>query len=76
MTDHVTDITSLTLAAALLGLCLTIGAWDVWVAFGPTGGRTVSSIIYAWGQQFPPLVLGVGLLLGHLFWPVHGGPGK
>lgn len=76
MYDHVVDVTSLILALTAVVLLAIIGAWDVWVAFGPSEGRTVSSIIYAWGQQFPPLVLAVGLLLGHLFWPVHGGPAK
>jgi hypothetical protein len=72
--DAATDTMSLTLAIAVIVLLALVGIWDIWAAFGPSEGRTVSQILYGWGQQFPPLVLGVGLLLGHLFWPV--GPHK
>ena len=65
------DTASLTLAIALLILVAIIGGWDIWVAFGTAEGRSVSEILYTWGQRFPPVVLFLGLLLGHLFWPVR-----
>ena len=65
------DTASLTLAITLLVLVAIIGGWDIWVAFGTVEGRSVSEILYTWGQRFPPLVLLIGLLLGHLFWPVR-----
>ena len=61
----------LVLALALLGLTVTIGVWDVYAIFSDPARETVSSIVYAWGREFPPLVIFIGFLLGHLFWPVH-----
>lgn len=62
---------SLILAAAIIAVLACVGAWDVYSIFALPGNLTVSAIVYAWGQQFPPLVLIIGLILGHLFWPVH-----
>ena len=70
MNGSAIDTASLGLAIGLLVALGIVGLWDIYLAFAVPDGRSVSQILYAWGQKFPPLVLGIGILLGHLFWPV------
>lgn len=48
-----------------------IGAYDVLVSYRLLDGVTVSSVIHRWSTAFPVMPLLVGLLLGHLFWPIR-----
>jgi hypothetical protein len=59
-------LTIVFLIAATTFICL----WDVFVATNPVKGDTVSEIVLAFSFKhwFLPLVLGV--VCGHLFWPV------
>jgi hypothetical protein len=57
-------------ALLLLIVVLAAGVWDV-IAGNKWGSTaTISSVIYNWATRFPILPLAVGLVLGHLFWPV------
>lgn len=69
---HGNDITALVLVAILL----TAGIWDIYALFWLGPGSTVSAVIMMWSTRFPVIPLLVGILIGHLFWPSVGGPGK
>lgn len=58
------------LALAFLAVCGMVGGYDVYAAFALPPGNTVSAILYGWGQSFPVFPVVLGILLGHLFWPV------
>jgi xanthosine utilization system XapX-like protein len=60
---------------AVLGL---IG-WDIYVAYTPQKGDTISEVIQATARNFLVLPFVAGVLMGHLFWPVRvteSKPGK
>jgi hypothetical protein len=65
------DTVPLVLAVALIGVCSVVGAWDVYAAFSPSQPQTVSQVVYGWSREFPPLVLAIGIILGHVLWPVQ-----
>lgn len=58
------------LALALLVVMALIGAYDVWAAFTLAPGHTVSELVQSWAVRFPILPFALGLLCGHLFWPL------
>ena len=45
------------------------GIWDIAVTFYAIQQETVSRTFLTWSQSFPPLLLALGILIGHLFWP-------
>jgi len=55
----------------LLATLLAVGAVDLYLARVGNGGATVSSTIWGLAKDYPVIVLLVGILLGHLFWPQH-----
>lgn len=62
--------TPIILALVLLALLTAIGVYDVLVSYRVIPGCTVSSVIHDWSQQFPVMPFAIGLLIGHLLWPV------
>jgi hypothetical protein len=70
MTNGTAAWASVVLAASFLVLALLVGLWDAYMGyrFGPE--YTVSYIVQGWAGRFPILVLLIGLVLGHLFWPL------
>lgn len=50
-------------------LCIII--WDVWVSAVGKEGETISFVMLEWSRLFPGLVLVIGFVLGHLFWPQY-----
>ncbi len=54
----------------LLNLGL-VGAYDVWAFFFGHPEDTVSFWVQHWFQAFPVLALAVGIVIGHLAWPIH-----
>jgi hypothetical protein len=63
------DWPALVLGASFLVAVAAAGLYDLWVSVSQSPRATVSEIIRGWSQQFPPLLVAVGFLLGHLFWP-------
>lgn len=59
------------LAVLLVGCFAVVGLWDAVAAFSGGSIQSVSAILYQWGHDWPILTLLVGLLIGHLFWPVR-----
>lgn len=67
----VMDATRAMLSWGLLMLAIAIGVWDIWVVSSGRQDMTVSSVLHDWSLRHPILPLTLGILLGHVFWPVH-----
>ena len=61
----VPDIATWTLVVVLVA----VGVVDVWLALTP-GAMTVTGRIQELSASYPVVPLLVGMLVGHLFWPV------
>lgn len=61
------------LAFSLLVALFVSGAWDVYAYGYLSPAATVSSVVHGWSREFPILSVAVGILIGHLFWPVRRG---
>ena len=48
-----------------------VGAYDVYAVLFIGGDTTVSYEIYNLGKRFPTLYLLIGLLIGHIIFPLH-----
>jgi TctA family transporter len=64
------------LALSIIIVLSMSGAYDVYATFYLDHSSTVSYLLQSWAVQFPILPLLVGILLGHLFWPVAKLPEK
>lgn len=62
------------------GLCVAIwllvnlalvGAYDLYAFFALPDDASVSFWLQRWMQQIPALAVAVGVLIGHLSWPIH-----
>ena len=58
------------LAISLLVVCFLAGVWDIVAVARGTPLDTVSRTLQTWSLDYPILPLIVGILLGHIFWPV------
>lgn len=65
------DNVSITLAIALSLILFAAGIWDAYAAYIGRSDVTVSHIIQQWAFSFPILPFLLGLLVGHLFWPIR-----
>jgi len=61
---------SLFIATWLLANLVLVGAWDVYAVFFLGPGDTVSFWLQKWMRAFPVLGVALGILMGHLAWPV------
>ncbi len=59
------------IAAWLLANLLAVGAYDVFAFFFARQEDTVSYWIQIWLEQFPILAVSLGIVIGHLAWPLH-----
>jgi hypothetical protein len=59
-------------AAAFIVMVILVAAFDCYMGLRYGADQTVSAVLQDWGGRFPVLVLIIGLILGHLFWPFHG----
>jgi len=64
------------LAIILLVILAVIGGYELYALFQLPGDQTVTYFIRAWSQQIPLLPLAIGIVLGHLFFPVRIHPDK
>lgn len=58
------------LAITLVLTCAVVAAYDVYAVFALPPNSTVSFQLSEWSQRFPVIPLLLGLLIGHLFWPI------
>lgn len=72
MTENSSDtVVAYFLALSLVAIVAGIAVWDIYAAFAHTPTTSVSDVFYSWSRSFPPLVLAVGMILGHILWPLH-----
>ena len=57
-------------AAVLMIVILFVGVYDVLALFAKGQAFTVSYVVKSWSAHFPVIPLLIGLILGHLLWPV------
>jgi hypothetical protein len=60
--------------AILAAVALSLAIYDVIAVWRGGNGATISEVLLAAGRSYPILVLALGILLGHLFWPQRIGP--
>src|SRR5262245_10786255 len=53
----------------LLLVLLIVGIADIAICLSGEAAATVSEVLHNVSRRFPPLLLLLGILLGHLFWP-------
>ena len=54
----------------LVATAILLLVWDIYVAyFNDEKNDTISSIVYRSALQHPLLPFGIGVIMGHLFWP-------
>lgn len=55
-------------------VCLTFAVicFDLLVGFRWGADSTISRQMLVVAKQYPILAVGVGVLMGHVFWPQHG----
>jgi uncharacterized membrane protein SirB2 len=63
------------IAAWLLANVIAVGVYDVVAFFFLDYTDTVSYWLQSWFMSFPVLALAIGIVIGHLAWPLHRGNG-
>lgn len=53
----------------IVGVTLLLGAYDIAMSFIDTEA-TISKVLWACAGEHPVIALVLGILLGHVFWPV------
>lgn len=48
---------------------VAIGIWDTYCYYTGHPAWTVTAVVQSWSHDFPLLVLLIGIVLGHLFFP-------
>jgi len=61
---------SMLIALWLLGNVLVVGVYDVYAIFHLSQEETVSYWMQSWFRQLPVLAVAVGIVIGHLAWPL------
>ena len=66
-------------AVWFLGNVLLVGAFDIYVLFFLPEQQTVSYWVQHWLKEFPVLGIALGVVIGHMAWPIgkaaaKGGP--
>lgn len=58
------------LALALHVIVFGVGVWDIVAIARRRPQDTVSATIYDWSTELPILPFALGVVLGHLLWPL------
>jgi len=61
---------SMLIALWLLGNVLLVGVYDVYAIFHLTQEETVSFWVQRWFRELPVLAVAVGIVIGHIAWPL------
>lgn len=59
------------LAVGFLCFLFALGVYDVYAVFFLPEERTVSHYLRLWSERVPVLPLVVGIVIGHIFFPLH-----
>jgi hypothetical protein len=62
------------LGITFIVLLFAIAAYDLWAYENLPPGSSVSHAFQRWSRDYPALGVGVGFILGHLFWPLSSPP--
>ena len=54
----------------LVAAALALVAYDICAAATPEEGDTISEVIAGAARKRPVIALGLGVILGHWFWPL------
>ncbi len=57
-------------AILLLTLLIFVGVYDAVAVLFYGHSYTISWVVKSWARNFPILTVLIGMVLGHLFWPV------
>jgi hypothetical protein len=57
-------------ALLFMAVFVIVGAMDLLTVYRTNDTETVSSVLANWSQCFPILPFAVGVIVGHIFWPV------
>jgi hypothetical protein len=61
------------LAVSVMVVVALVAAWDIYAGAVQGATGSVSGIIQRWAVAYPILPFALGLVAGHLLWPVRGG---
>ena len=61
-------------AIALLVLAVVVLVWDIALAMDGIPANTVSAAVHEWGSRSWFILIGIGVLIGHFFWPLGDPP--
>ncbi|NRA04378.1 MAG: hypothetical protein HRU00_17455 [Myxococcales bacterium] len=61
-------------ALILLALAVALLIWDIALATDHIPANTISAAIHAWGSRSWFVLIGIGVLIGHFFWPMSSPP--
>jgi len=59
------------IALWLLSNVAAVGVYDVYASFFLGPDQSVSYWVQSWLRQLPILGFGLGVVVGHLAWPIH-----
>jgi hypothetical protein len=57
----------------LWAFLLVLLAFDVWLAMNNTEHDTISAVVHNWGRRSWFVLFGLGVLAGHILWPIDDG---
>jgi hypothetical protein len=62
----------------VLGATVGLLAYDLYAAISPEEGDTISEVVAKEARKRPIIAVGVGVVIGHLFWALEsvGGDNK
>jgi nitrate reductase NapE component len=63
--------TGLCVALWLLANLALIGAYDVYAFYFLPADQSVSYWLQSWSKSWPMLAVGIGIVIGHLCWPLQ-----
>lgn len=59
------------LACGIHTVLFMVAAWDIWAVASDKPELTVSHLIQRWAIENPVLPVAIGIVIGHLFWPIR-----
>lgn len=71
MVNGLQDTFPVAAAWVLLVVLAIVGVYDFLAVIYWPDGYTISAYLYSLSRKFPVIPVLVGLVMGHLFWPVY-----
>jgi len=61
-------------AIGLIVVGVGLLVWDIALATDSVPANTISAVVHKWGTNSWFILIGIGVLLGHFFWPLQSPP--